>query len=287
MFITDPITYNVNDRGRKARGQDRNFDTGALARFINGNYVQEKVKHGDMLGFLGHWPRIKFGMEPAEGGVVDGKAVVMPTAVRTVELRAETDGTITHRTQFLDTDHGEAAYRLFKSKAGGFSSAIDVVPGTSPAITRGFYGFDYVYEPNFTKNRGHAVVLDGVSEDMAGLLDAVLLMASEGDMEMRALFDSLHGQHLSALEAMERLSRQNDWLINRLARLKGTDKAAILDSVLLEDARIAPMHSTTVFPDFEQFKTAPLAALASLPVTDSVKPTSESEFAERRYGFKG
>ena len=287
MFTTDPITYNVTDRGRKARGQDRNFDTVALAKLINGASVQEKVKHGDMLGFLGHWPRIKFGMEPAEGGVVDGKAVVMPTAVRTVELSAESDGTITHRTQFLDTEHGEAAYRLFKSKAGGFSSAIDAVPGTSPAITRGFYGFDYVYEPNFTQNRGHAVTLDCVSEDMAGLLDAVLLMAGEGDMEMRALFDSLHGQHLSALEAMEQLSRQNDWLINRLASIKGTDKAAILDSVLLEDARIAPMRSTTALPDYEQFKTAPLAALASLPVNDSVVATADSEFAARRYGFKG
>lgn len=286
MFTTDPITYNVQQRGRKARGQDRNFDTAALAKLINGASVQEKVKHGDMLGFLGHWPRIKFGMEPAEGGVVDGKAVVMPTAVRTVELSADPDGTITHRTEFLDTEHGEAALRLFKSKAGGFSSAIDAIPGTSPAITRGFYGFDYVYEPNFTQNRGHSITLDGVGDDMAGLLDAVLLMAGEGDMEMRVLFDSLHGQHLSALEAMTRMSRENDWLINRLANIKGTDKAAILDSIMLEDTRVAPMRTTMALPDFERFKTAPLESLASLPVTDSVA-TPESEFAARQYGFKG
>lgn len=285
MFVTDHITYNVTDRGRKARGQDRNFDTVALAKLVNGPSVQEKVKHGDMLGFLGHWPRIKFGMEPAEGGVVDGKAVVMPTAVRTIELSASPDGTITHRTEFLDTEHGEAALRLFKSKAGGFSSAIDAVPGTSPAITRGFYGFDYVYEPNFTKNRGHSITLDGVGEDMAGLLDAVLLMAGEGDVEMRALFDSLHGQHLSALEAMERLSRQNDWLINRLAKIKGTD-AAMLDSVLFEDSRIAPVRAVSI-PDYERFKTERLESLDSLPVTDSVEPTTDSDFAERRYGFKG
>jgi hypothetical protein len=286
MFTTDPITYNVTDRGRKARGQDRNFDTVALAKLINGPSVQEKVKHGDMLGFLGHWPRIKFGMEPAEGGVVDGKAVVMPIAVRTVELSAIPDGTITHRTEFLDTEHGEAALRLFKSKAGGFSSAIDAVPGTSPAIARGFFGFDFVYEPNYSGNRGHAITLDGVGEDVAGLLDAVLLMAGEGDMEMRALFDSLHGQHLSALETMERLSRQNDWLVNRLAKIKGTDAANVLDSALLEDARIAPMRAAMALPDYERFKTAPLEALAHLPVMDKVA-TPESDFAARHYGFKG
>lgn len=286
MFTTDPITYNVTDRGRKARGQDRNFDTVALASLINGASVQEKVKHGDMLGFLGHWPRIKFGMNPAEGGVVDGKAVVMPIAIRTVELSASPDGGITHRTEFLDTEHGEAALRLFKSKAGGFSSAIEPVPGSCPTIARGFWGFDFVYEPNFTQNRGHSITLDGVGDDVAGLLDAVLLMAGEGDMEMRALFDSLHGQHLSALESMTRLSRENDWLINRLAAIKGTDKATVLDSVMLEDIRIGPMRTTMALPDFERFKTAPLEALTSLPVIDSV-PTADSEFAERRYGFKG
>lgn len=287
MFVTDPITYNVTDRGRKARGQDRNFDTVALANLMNGASVQEKVKHGDMLGFLGHWPRIKFGMNPAEGGVVDGKAVVMPIAVRTIELSAMPDGTITHRTEFLDTEHGEAALRLFKSKAGGFSSAIVPVPGSSPIIPRDFFGFDFVYEPNYSGNRGHSITLDSVGEDVAGLLDAVLLMAGEGDMEMRALFDSLHGQHLSALEAMTRLSRENDWLINRLAAIKGTDQAAILDSAMLEDVRIGPMRTTMALPDFERFKTAPLEALSSLPVNDSVVPTADSEFAERRYGFKG
>lgn len=286
-LITDKITYNVKERGRKARGQDRNFDTAALARLINGPSVQEKVKLGDMLGFLGHWPRIKFGMEPAEGGIVDGKAVVLPVAIRTIELSALPDGSITHRTEFLDTEHGQAASSLYKSKAGGFSSAIDTVPNTTPAISRGFYGFDFVYEPNFSGNRGHSVALDGVSEDVTCLLDAVLLMAGEGDMEMRALFDSLHGQHLSALEAMQRLSRQNDWLVNRLAKIKGTDNAAILDSIALEDARIAPVRSGQL-PDFDRFKSLPLEALSALPKLDSaIVKTADSDYAERRYGFKG
>lgn len=286
-LITEKITYNVKERGRKHLGQDRNFDTAALSKLINGPKVQEKVKHGDMLGFLGHWPRIKFGMEPAEGGIVDGKAVVLPVAIRTIELSAQPDGTITHRTEFLDTEHGQAALSLYNSKAGGFSSAIYTVPNTTPAISKGFYGFDFVYTPNYTTNRGHSVALDGVEGGVGALLDAVLLMAGEGDMEMRALFDSLHGQHLSALESMERLSRQNDWLINRLAKIKGTDAAAVLDSISLEDTRIAPSRRVDL-PDFSKFKTAPLESLATLPVTDSAAAkTPESEFAMRKYGFAG
>jgi hypothetical protein len=287
MFVTDSISYNVRDRGRKARGQDRNFDTAALARLINGAGVQEKVKHGDMLGFLGHWPRIKFGMEPAEGGIVDGKAVVLPVAIRTIELSALPDGTITHRTEFLDTEHGQAALSLYKSKVGGFSSAIDTIPNTTPAISRGFHGFDFVHEPNFSKNRGHSITLDGVNgEDVAGLLDAVMLMAGEGDMEMYALFDSLHGQHLTALQAMERMARENDWLINRLAKIKGTDAASVLDGIAMEDVRTAPGRNVEL-PDFAKFKTEPLVGFASMQTLDNIPSTPESRYAEKRFGFKG
>ena len=97
-LVTDSITYNVRERGRKHRGVDRNFDTAALAALINGAGVQEKVKHGDMMGYLGHWPRVKFGMEVTEGGIDPGtgKAVSLPMAIRTVELHADPDGSITH-----------------------------------------------------------------------------------------------------------------------------------------------------------------------------------------------
>lgn len=292
-LITDSITFNVRERGRKYRGVDRNFDTARLATLINSPAVQEKVKHGDMLGYLGHWPRVKFGMEVCEGGIDQstGKAVSLPVAVRTTELAAQPDGTITHRAEFLDTEAGEIAAGLYRSKAGGFSSAIDAVPRTSPAIPRGFYGFDFVYEPNFTKNRGHVVTLDSasVSEDLrlAMLLDSALAHAGVEQEEMLAIFDGLHAQHVDALAALERMANERDELLDRLAAAKGMDKQAVLDSVFLEDARLAPARVLSAdISKWTNLRGAPLAALSALP-TPAAAPSPEGDYANRRFGFKG
>lgn len=278
-LITEKITYNVRQRGRKARGQDRNFNTPALAKLINGSAVQEMVKHGDMLGYLGHWPRVKFGIATVEGGIDQGKAISTPIAVRTIELSADNDGNITHRTEFLDTEHGQAAQKIYESKAGGFSSAISPYPGTSPILPRDFHGFDFVYEPNFSANRGHSVILDGV-QDVTGLLDAVALYAA-GESEMADLFKSLHGQHMTALETMERLARENDELISRIA-----SGARVLDSAILDGAtRIAPVRGTPG-EDFERFRGADLVRLQELPSDEPSKPTPESGYLMARYGIK-
>jgi hypothetical protein len=281
-LILDAITYNVRERGRKARGQDRNFDTVALARLINSPAVQEKVKHGDMFGYFGHWPRIKFGMEPAEGGIIDGKVVPVPTALRTIELSADNDGNITHRPEFLDTNEGRIAARLYQSKAGGFSSAIMSLPGTSPAIPSGFYGFDYVLEPNYTTNRGHKVVLDGAAgeEEQAefmAMLDSVMGEATQAAGLINALYDSLQSQHTLALETMGRMQAENEELMAMLARKGGV----LLDSV---GDFTAPIRS--VEPEFDKWKTADLAPV---PVMDNVKPaksTPESNYAQQRFGVK-
>lgn len=282
-IITDAITYNVRERGRKARGQDRNFDTVALARLINSPAVQEKVKHGDMFGYFGHWPRIKFGMEPAEGGIIDGKVVPVPTALRTIELSADNDGNITHRAEFLDTNEGRIAARLFSSKAGGFSSAIMSIPGTSPAIPSGFYGFDYVLEPNYTTNRGHKVVLDGVGaedqEEFMAMLDSAMGEATQAASLINALFDSLQAQHALALESMGRMQAENEELMAMLA--KGSH-VAVMDSA--GGAFIKPIRS--VVPDFDTWRSADLAPLPVLDSAKQVVPTPETEYLAQRYGFK-
>jgi hypothetical protein len=63
---TKIITYNLKDRGRQYRGKERNFNIRSIVSAINGPACQERVKNRDMLGYYGHWPRIKFGMNPAE-----------------------------------------------------------------------------------------------------------------------------------------------------------------------------------------------------------------------------
>src|SRR5258708_18352055 len=161
---TEIIRYNLTERGRTYRGKERSFDIPRIVAAINSGACQEKVKHRDMLGYYGHWPRVKFGMNPAEGGVVDGKAVRVEPAIVTTYLKALDDGTVEHQEEFLDNDAGKLAYNLYKSKAGGFSSAIDEFRRSGPE----FYGFDYVLEPNYSTNRGYDIALDS-----ALTLDAV------------------------------------------------------------------------------------------------------------------
>ena len=276
---TNLITYNVRERGRKARGQDRNFDTAALAKLINGPAIQEKVKHGDMLGYLGHWPRVKLGMEPQEGGIVDGRVVSVSPALRTIELSADADGTIRHRAEFLDTNEGMIAARLYGSKAGGFSSAITPLPGTNPVLPSGFHGFDYVFEPNYTTNRGHKVVLDSVDVEglserdaLMAIMDSAVSESLQAASSIGALFDALQAQHMRTLESLEHLARENDLLIGRLA---AGQKGAILD-----DARQAPLIAGKV-PDFERFRSMELAPLQKLP--EKSDPAAELAARELSY----
>jgi hypothetical protein len=281
--LTKMITYNVHDRGRKETGQARCFDTAALARLVNGKAMQESVKLGDVQGYFGHWPRVKFGMQTQEGGVLDGKAVSLPLAVRCTHLSCDNEGNITHQHEFLDTHEGRLASSLYDSNTGGFSSAIDAVPRTNPSIPTAFYGFDFVLAPNYSGNRGHRAVLDGVSsqeseerEDMMALLDAV---AEESSIAL-SMFDALQAQHALALETLDRVSRDNDLLIGRLA----SGKAALLDDVVGEGGRVAPRLGGLV-PDFAKYKTMELPRLVDVKEAGKGEDRSTEARVLRRYGM--
>jgi hypothetical protein len=254
---TGLITYNVHDRGRKARGVERHFDTAALAKLINGPSVQEKVRKGDMLGYLGHWPRLKFGMPTQEGGILDGKVVTLPLAIRMVHLSADEQGNITHEVEFLDTNEGQLAAKMYDSHAGGFSTAIDSVAGSKPSIPTEFHGADYVWEPNYDSNRGYRPMLDGI-EDVSqarDTMEAMLDAATADQAHALELFDAVQVQLLAVTEALERATRENDLLVGRLA-------AGQLDGVG-EGARVAPSRRVDP-PDFASFKRMPLVPLQEL-----------------------
>ena len=74
------IRYNLKDRGRTHTGQARNFNIPKLVAAINSDECQERVEARDMIGYLGHWPRVKFGLEATEGGIAEGKAHVVEPA---------------------------------------------------------------------------------------------------------------------------------------------------------------------------------------------------------------
>lgn len=227
---TGTITYNVRERGRQHRGAERNFDTVTLARLINSGSVQERVKNRDMHGYYGHWPRLIFGMNPVEGGIHEGRQVTLEPALTMLSVSASDDGTITYEVEFNANPPGRVAHRLWQSKRGGFSSAIDAVERNGVHVPIAFYGVDYVYEPNYTTNRGY--VLDSVAAveegDRVALLDCVAaeMQAAVADM------DRDHGALQSVIEqqaqTLVRLQTENNELLGMLAKRGATPT---LDSV--------------------------------------------------------
>jgi len=222
------ITYNLKDRGRQYRGQERHFDIPAIVRAINSPECQERVKSRDMLGFYGHWPRVRFGMTPSEGGI---QGAVAPALVTTY-LKAYEDGTIEHQEEFLDTDTGKIAWKMFEGRVGGFSSAIDQ---RRPA----FYGFDYVNEPNYSTNRGYA--LDGVLSGEYTLDSTNPMTIEQVEAAMRdeqlhglmALLDSVERQNKMANDTIESLRDEVDELHALLTKqgMKPKEIQAVLDGV--------------------------------------------------------
>lgn len=249
---TGIIRFNLAERGRSVRGPNRNFDLAQAARLINSPFVQEKVKHGDMIGYFGHWPREQFGLNPAEGGVVDGKAVSIEPALRTVSIKAYPDGTVEHEEEFLDTPSGKIAWRLYSSKAGGFSSAIRAPQVGGKAIPSEFHGFDYVLEPNYSTNRGYDLALDGV--EGGEVFDAVAERQLILD-QCASMLDSMQSAYDQMSATVARLSEENAYYLSALAR-QGKD-ATVLDGIM--DLTVNPM--TSHLDRADEFLTAPLVKL--------------------------
>lgn len=287
---TKRLTYNVNDRGRKYRGVDRIFDTVALARLINSPEVQERVQKGDMIGYYGHWPRIKFGMPTQEAGIIDGKVINTPTAVRTIYLSADDQGNITHQAEFLDTVDGETAAKLYLSNVGGFSSAIDALPRSSPYQPTAFHGFDFVLEPNYDTNRGYGAILDSVeagglsfTPEMMAMLDAVMEEQTSTNKALLSIMDSMQAQHNLALEALDAVSKENDLLIGRLA--------SQANGVVLDDVGSGMFNvgfGGRTLDEMHRFRDEPLVALQQLE-DETKKPedkSSEAKVLRNHLGFK-
>lgn len=229
MMETDVITFNLKERGRQFTGKTRKFDIRKIADAINSPRTQERVRNRDILGFYGHWPRIKFGLNPREGGMHNGRATLVEPAIVTTFLEADYDGNIRHREEFLSTDPGKAAERLHMGRTGGFSSAIDErVPE--------FYGFDYVYDPNFTANRGYS--LDSASDLTPEELDAAIQEEQLRGLIM--LLDSADTRMDVASTTIEQLQAEN---IELLSMLSSSKAAPAFDSCRDNPLMVSDSHT--------------------------------------------
>lgn len=226
MGTTTPlIRYSLKDRGRKFTGQPRSFNIQAIVDSINSPECQERVAARDMLGYFGHWPRVRFGMMPQEGGLDGGKSQAVEPAIVTTHLKAYPDGTVEHQTEFLDTDAGRIAEKMWAAKVGGFSSAIDV---NKPRM----FGFDYVNTPNYLANSHRGVVLDDAGDAVELTLDAVVELEAEEREQADAisiLLDNVQAERTAIALVVERLQIENEQLISMLAST-GRKAESVLDS---------------------------------------------------------
>lgn len=224
---TGIIKYNLADRGRVYRGQDRNFDFSKVIEYINSPECQERVKKRDMLGMYGHAARIRFGIDLTEKGVDEkGRMVALEPAIVTVYLKAHPDGTIEHQEEFLKTEDGKIAERMYLSRVGGFSSAM------TPSDGR-FYGFDYVQEPNYSTNRGYQ--LDSVGKMTESEFMAAFM--AERTAGLCAVLDSVQGVSAAQEATIQQLTTERDHLLEFMAS-KGMDP----------DKPAAPHQTTATVP---------------------------------------
>lgn len=271
--MAEIIKFNVGNRGRTHRGKDRNFDTRALAALVNGPETQERVRNRDMLGYYGHFQRMKFGLIPPEWAIVNGKSINIEPAIVTTYLHADPDGTIEHKTEFLDTAGGKIAKRLHESKTGGFSSAIHAKERGGLDVPSLFAGFDYVLEPNYTTNRGY--MFDSIAGEMAdgeALFDFVMQDYQQNNAATMALYDSLQADHVLALDTVQRLMEEREELMSMIATGRGGE--LVLDSVGVRPV----LRSKQATDDFAAraagFKTATLARFDTR--TDADKQNEKS-----------
>ena len=176
---TGVITYNLAERGRKHNGTDRSdLDIRSMVNCINAANTQELVKSGDLFGYYGHEVRARFGMNPPDKWVnpQTGEIIRIEPALRTIQLSADSDGNVTTKHEFMETDDGKYAQNLYVSNAGGFSSAIVRKRAASGLYeVTSFDGFDYVRQPNYNTNRGD------------GMFDSLFCLEEEEELA----FDSL------------------------------------------------------------------------------------------------
>lgn len=233
---TGVIKYNINETGRTFTGTPRKIDVDATMRLVNGPEVQEAVSKGDIVGYVGHQYREKFGLDTPETVIVDGKAVVLEPNTKTIYIKCYPNGDIEHEQEFLDTAAGRVGQRLWESGAYGFSSVFYAPDEGGLRTPRNYFGMDLVRGPNFDANRGNTgAMLDSISAGgNSGLCDfaaehaALLDSVDRHIQQVEASAASISEDYLAQCRQNDDLVEQNARLLERLSKLG--QSAAMLDS---------------------------------------------------------
>lgn len=291
---TGRIRYNLAARGRQFNGAERHFDLRATAAIINSPKVQEKVRNRDMLGYYGHWIRAKFGVFPPEWAMLPtGQQVNLEPAFITTFLSCDDAGNVEHEAEFLETAPGKVAENLHRSKAGGFSTAIDAVDRNGKHVPTAFGGFDYVLEPNYTDNRGY--IFDSASappREGQLLLDSVSVEYMQSTEAMSRLFDSLRmGMQRDldmALATIQHLTEQNEDLMSIAVRAtsRSPQSELVLDSTGQVPSVIDTSATRRFLADAATFGSIQLPGFEKSDDGDKPAPDPSMEAINRHYGVR-
>lgn len=167
---TGRITYSLKDRKYQHNGVDRNdLDIDAMIRLIRSPALQERINKRCIFGYYGHQLRERYGLNVPETAIDPdtGKEIHLTPALVTIHLSVDDDGNVTHEQEFINNLAGNQAYRQFKAKIGGFSSAFYSPYIGGKRVPQDYFGMDYVLRPNYHMNRASDAIfdsLDGVSD---------------------------------------------------------------------------------------------------------------------------
>lgn len=286
---TPIISFDLRNRGRKHTGKKRPYETVAGAARVcaaaNSPAVQERVKAGDMVGFLGHSPRIIAGTPyPPECAMKDGKMYYFEPAFRTVLLKGYPDGTIEHQVEFLDNPPGRVAYRDWSNRIGGFSFVID------DGDNAGVYGTDYVHEPNYVFNRGWAVSLDSAHagspsfDSAAREYNELIALADRQLRQQQSQYDELLHSHARLMAQFDNVSVERDGLLDRLAR---ADLERREEQRFKQPARVSLDRAGQFWADVATFDSATSLTRVQDSASDALQREVDADYQKllRRYGL--
>lgn len=229
---TKAITYNLFDRGRQHTGIDRsNVDLNSMVDLINSAQVQEMVRTGQMIGYYGHQVRQRFGMIPPESVPINGKMVYLEPAHRTISIKADKNGDVTHQAEFFDNRAGEFARQQYQAKVGGFSTAVNYLRDGVKLKPSGFFGFDYVTQPNYATNIGDGQLFDGLfipespdpnliacfdsATELSSLSNSQAVIAHMLEEQIIQCYDNIDAQ-MAMLSHIDQSSSQINYLQDKL-----------------------------------------------------------------------
>lgn len=252
---TGRITYSLKDRKYLFNGVDRNdLDFDAMIKLIRSEGLQERIRKRTIFGYYGHQLRELYGLKVPET-VIDketGKEIYLTPALITIYLDVDDDGNVTHEQEFINNLAGNQAWRQFKAKIGGFSSAFysPMIDGKRTPLD--YLGMDWVLRPNYHHNRDTDAIFDSLDQieidphkaaylnrsvcDMYDSLEQIDVAYSIAALKSEQASEAQQALDLELKKKKRRIERSKAAKESEEQREKEIQAAMLLDSLPFDDA---------------------------------------------------